>query len=226
MADIILIAGTYYGGWYWQNLVANLASSGNRVFAPTLKGLGEDSPSDSPISLSDHIQEVVDVIEENKLNDVVLVGWSYGGMVITGVPARVQAKIAHLVYLDAAVPKSGQTEFDLIPEWLRDQQLAECLDGLNQFPSAQFLNYEPRMKPHPIGTKQEPIFYDEGQFVGLAKTYVVAGRERGNGPFAEVVARISSESNWRIIELDAGHDLYRDSPTEIERILLDLVSQS
>jgi pimeloyl-ACP methyl ester carboxylesterase len=225
MADIILIAGTYHGGWYWQDLVKNLSSSAHRVFAPTLRGLGEDSPSDSPITLSDHIQEVVDLIEDSNLEDIVLVGWSYGGMVITGVPARVQAKIAHLVYLDAAVPKSGQTEFDLIPEWLRDQQLAECLDGLNQFPSAQFLNYEPRMKPHPIGTKQEPIFYDEVKFAGLAKTYVVARREHSNGPFAEVVARISDEPNWRMIELDAGHDLYHDSPVAIERIILEAVEE-
>lgn len=225
MADIILIAGTYYGGWYWQNLVANLSSSGHRVFAPTLRGLGEDSPSDSPISLSDHIQEVVDMIDDNNLDDVVLVGWSYGGMVITGVPARVQAKIAHLVYLDAAVPVSGQTEFDLIPDWLRAKQLAECLDGRNQFPSAEFLNYEPRMKPHPIGTKQEPISYDEVQLAGLAKTYVVAGKERGSGPFAEVVARISSETNWRIIELDAGHDVYRDSPEEVERIIFSITAK-
>jgi pimeloyl-ACP methyl ester carboxylesterase len=224
MADIILVAGTYHGGWYWDDLVANLSNSNHRVLAPTLRGLGEDSPASIPVSLSDHIQEVVDLIEDSNLEDVVLVGWSYGGMVITGVPARTSAQISHLVYLDAAVPKSGQAEFDIIPIWLRDQQLAECRDGLNQFPSDEFLKYEPRVKPHPIGTKQEPISYDETQFALLGKTYVVAGRERDSGPFSIVVERISHQPNWRILEVDAGHDLYRDSPQEIERIIRELVA--
>ncbi|MFM1950808.1 MAG: hypothetical protein RL418_495 [Actinomycetota bacterium] len=224
MANVILVAGTYHGGWYWSNLVERLVSRGHQVFAPTLLGLGDDSPSLSPITLDDHIQQVVHLIENERLSDVTLVGWSYGGMVITGVPSHTDSKISHLIYLDAAVPKSGQAEFDIIPGWLREQQLAECLDGLNQFPSQEFLAYEPRMKPHPIGTKKDPISYDEQQLALIPKTYVLPGKEVSNGPFAEVVQRIAGEPNWNLIEVDAGHDLYRDAPMEIERIILGLLS--
>jgi pimeloyl-ACP methyl ester carboxylesterase len=220
MANLILVAGTYHGGWYWNNLVESLVSRGHRVFAPTLLGLGDDSPTLSPITLDDHIQQVVNLIENQGLSDVTLVGWSYGGMVITGVPSHTDSKVSHLIYLDAAVPKSGQAEFDIVPGWLRDKQMAECFDGINQYPSAEFLVYESRMKPHPIGTKTQPIAYDEVKFDALPKTYVVAGKESGTGPFAQVVARISTESNWNIIEIPAGHDLYRDAPLEVEQVIL------
>jgi hypothetical protein len=141
-------------------------------------------------------------------------------MVITGVPSHSNATVSHLIYLDAAVPKSGQAEFDIVPGWLRDKQMAECVDGINQYPSAEFLAYESRMKPHPIGTKTHPIAYDEGKFNAMPKTYVVASKEAGLGPFAQVVARISTEPNWNIIEVSAGHDLYRDAPLDVEKAIL------
>jgi len=220
MANIILVAGTYHGGWYWSDLVTSLTSRGHRVFAPTLLGLGDDSPSVKPVTLDDHIQQIVELIEVEGLVDVTLVGWSYGGMVITGVPTHTDSKVSHLIYLDAAVPKSGQAEFDIVPGWLRDKQMAECFDGINQYPSAEFLTYESRMKPHPIGTKTQPIAYDEGKFNAMPKTYVVASKEAGLGPFAHVVERISTEPNWNIIEVSAGHDLYRDAPLEVEQVIL------
>ena len=223
MANIILIAGTYHGGWYWGDLAGNLRELGHDVYAPTLDGLGLDSPSAEPIDLDRHIQNVIEIIDSNKLEEVTLVGWSYGGMVITGVPSRTSAKIRHLVYLDAAFPKSGEAEFDLIPAWLRDKQIEECADGLNQFPSKDFLRYESRMKPHPIGTKQQPIVYDELAFAKLPKTYVIAGREAENGVFARVVDRIKGDSSWRFKTLDAGHDLFRDAPNEVEALLVEIL---
>jgi pimeloyl-ACP methyl ester carboxylesterase len=220
MTNIILVAGTYFGGWYWTDLAENLRAKGHTVFTPTLSGLGDDSPSKKSINLDDHINDIVKIIEANNLNEVVLVGWSYGGMVITGVQAKTPAKVSHLIYLDAAVPKSGQAEFDIIPEWLKEKQVAECEDGLNQFPSKEFLEYESRMKPHPIGTKTQAIQYDETQFSEIPKTYVVAGNDGENGVFADVVKRIRTEPNWDIIELPVGHDVYKAAPAEVEGIIL------
>ena len=221
MANIILVAGTYFGGWYWTDLASNLRERGHVVFTPTLTGLGDDSPISRAVTLDEHIADILEIINRNQLDEVVLVGWSYGGMVITGVPHKTSATIRHLIYLDAAVPLSGQAEFDLIPAWLKDKQIAECKDGFNQFPSAGFLTYEPRMKPHPIGTKTQAIDYDEGQFASIPKTYVVAGRDGESGPFAEIVQRIRGEANWSIIELPVGHDVYREAPAEVERIILE-----
>lgn len=223
MADIVLVAGTHFGGWHWEILAQNLRQLGHRVLAPTLPGLAEAFPPPEAISLDQHIDFVAELIVEQGFKDVTLLGWSYGGMVITGVPSRLTTGVNHLIYLDAAVPLPGQSEFDLVPEWLSQKQLSESPDGLNIYPSADFLVYEPRMKPHPLGTKIQPITYDEGKYARLAKTYVVAHGEPGGNVFPGCVERIRQEPNWTILEWPFGHDLYRDAPNQVEQLLLAAV---
>ena len=108
MANFILIAGTYHGGWYWDQVVPALIKAGHKVFAPSLSGLDAGNPINSQINLDTHITDVLRIIEDNNLDEVVLVGWSYGGMVITGAADRTEAKVKKLIYLDAQSPKPGE----------------------------------------------------------------------------------------------------------------------
>ncbi len=113
-ADFVLVHGGGHGGWCWQRVAEPLRAMGHRVYTPTLTGLGERVHLLTPdTDLTTHITDVVNVLKWEDLDDVILVGHSYGGMVITGVADRALDRIAQLVYLDAAHPKNGQSLADI-----------------------------------------------------------------------------------------------------------------
>jgi len=108
MATFVLVHGSWAGSVVWRELAPRLRKAGHDVYAPTLTGIGARKHLLSrEIDLDTHIQDVIGVVEDEDLSDIVLVGNSYGGMVITGVADRVPEKVASLVYLDAFVPENG-----------------------------------------------------------------------------------------------------------------------
>jgi len=116
MVNYVLVHGGWHGAWCWDKVVPLLQAAGHSVYAPTLTGLGEQAALLTPeIGLDTHIQDVVNLIETKELQQVILVGHSYSGMVITGVADRVPDRIAHLVYLDAVIPRDGQSLADTAP---------------------------------------------------------------------------------------------------------------
>ena len=115
MATFVLVHGAWAGGWYWKRVRPLLTAAGHDVFTPTLTGLGERAHLATPdIGLETHIRDVLGVLTYEDLSDVVLVGHSCGGIVITGVAERAPGRLAHLVYLDAYVPADGQSFLDLL----------------------------------------------------------------------------------------------------------------
>jgi pimeloyl-ACP methyl ester carboxylesterase len=120
MATFVLVHGSLHGGWCWKRVVPRLRSAGHDVFTPTLSGLGERVHLVHPgIDLDTHIQDVLGVLEYEDLHDVVLVGHSYGTMVITGAADRLPGRIAHLVYLDGVMACDGKAALDFFPEGVR-----------------------------------------------------------------------------------------------------------
>ncbi|HEX9077205.1 MAG TPA: alpha/beta fold hydrolase, partial [Anaerolineae bacterium] len=116
MANYVLVHGGWFGAWCWYKVVPLLQAAGHSVYTPTLTGVGEQAALLTPeIGLDTHIQDVVNLIETKDLQKVILVGHSYSGIVITGVADRVPDRIAHLVYLDAFVPRDGQSVADSVP---------------------------------------------------------------------------------------------------------------
>jgi len=115
----VLIHGASHGGWCYDRVAAILRSQGHQVFAPTLAGLAERASMDArQINLTTHIDEVVDLFEREDLNDVILCGHSYGGMVIAGVADRITDRIGHLVFLDSVLAESGKCMNDYVfPGW-------------------------------------------------------------------------------------------------------------
>ena len=108
MVNYILVHGGWHGAWCWDKVVPLLQAAGQMAYAPTLTGLGEKTALLTPeVGLDTHIQDVVDLIKTKNLQQVILVGHSYSGMVITGVAYRIPDRIAQLVYLDAATPRDG-----------------------------------------------------------------------------------------------------------------------
>src|SRR4029079_11994138 len=113
-ATFVLVHGAWSGGWCYHKVAARLRANGHRVFTPTLTGQGERSHlTGIAINLSFHIADILNVFYNEELDDVVLAGHSYGGMVITGVADRIPEKIRTLIYLDAFLPEDGQSLFDI-----------------------------------------------------------------------------------------------------------------
>ncbi len=114
MTTYVLVHGGGHGGWCYAKVKRILEAAGHEVFAPSLTGLAERSRSLSQsVDLDHHIDDVVQLLHYWDLTDVVLVGHSYGGMVITGVADRSFERIGKLVYLDAANPRNGQSLLDV-----------------------------------------------------------------------------------------------------------------
>ena len=115
MATIVVAHGAWSSAWAWQKMRPLLREAGHELYTPSYTGLGERGHLASPaIDLDTHIADVLGVLKFEDLNDVVLIGHSYGGMVATGVADRSEGRVAKLIYLDAFAPKDGQSLFDLV----------------------------------------------------------------------------------------------------------------
>src|SRR4051812_3733508 len=116
MATFLLVHGAWHGGWCYRRVERLLRAEGHTVHAPTLAGLGDRSHEfRSDLTLADHVADVLAVIHYEELDDIVLVGHSYGGCVISAVADVVPEKIRTLVYLDAFVPEDGRCQMDYMP---------------------------------------------------------------------------------------------------------------
>lgn len=130
MATFVLVHGAWHGGWCYRDTAAALRAAGHTVFTPTHSGVGERShQSAENITLETHIRDVCGCIEWEELNDIVLVGHSYGGMVISGVADRMAERIRALVYLDAFLPQNGDSLNGLIQKALPPEVAAQFLAG-------------------------------------------------------------------------------------------------
>jgi pimeloyl-ACP methyl ester carboxylesterase len=229
VADIVLIAGTHHGGWYWDSLAEQLRKSGNNVFAPTLTGLDRDHRLKENINLDTHINDVLKIIIDNNLQDLTLVASSYGGMVITGVAERNAATVESMIYLDAALPQPGESEWDLIPENLQKLFTHSTSDGINIDVPADWLKVQPRLAPHPLATKLQPLHYSELNFRKIKKVYVHAqwGLVPGDPSiFKECYEHCANAAGWVTYSLAAGHDLAREAEEAILQIITEHLPRS
>src|SRR5690606_11511219 len=115
-STFVLVHGAWHGGWCWSRVAERLRDSGHIVYTPTLTGLGERSHLLShEITLQTFVNDVVNVLVWEDLNEVILVGHSFAGLVITGVADVVPERLNRLVYLDAFILESGVSTFDTLP---------------------------------------------------------------------------------------------------------------
>jgi pimeloyl-ACP methyl ester carboxylesterase len=241
MATIVLIPGGWAGGWIWRKVTPLLRAGGHDVHTPTLTGLGERVHLAHPgIDLDTHVTDVVNVLEFEDLRAVTLVGWSYGGMVITGVAHRVPERLAQLVYLDAVVPRDGQSEYDADPD-VQARHAAERgakaagTPGFQPVPvdyiKARVLDETDRawllakMTPHPIATFAQPLRLRNPAAEALPRAFVFCteGKEPGFQTI-QTAAQIRAAPSWRYRELSANHLAPVTAPQATAEVLLDLVS--
>ena len=224
----VLIHGAWHGGWCWRFLRPFL--KGHDVFAPSLTGLGERKHLARPdIDLDLHIDDVVSILEMEDLRDVILVGHSYGGMVVTGTADRAPERIRRIVYLDAFVPENGKCTLDyVVPE--RAARMREegerlgsvtpppvSLWGLTKREHIDFVR--PREVRHPYPCFSQTIkLTNEAALARLPKTFVYCSSP-ATGSFDRFAAKYRSDPSWKFFELKMGHDAMILMPERVAEIL-------
>ena len=181
------------------------------------------------VDLDTHILDVVNEMKWQGLTDVVLVGHSYGGMVISGVAERTEKSIAAFVLLDAFFPETGQAMMDLSPPLVRDAFLAAERNGETTIPprsAALFkVNDEDRASvdaqctPQPIGCSLRKLTLS-GARERIANKIYIRAADYPSGPFDQALEKARA-SSWRIYEVDCGHDVMLDAPERLAEILQD-----
>src|SRR5215813_6202929 len=226
----VLVHGAWHGGWCWRRVADLLADKGHKVYTPTLTGLADRSHlmSDS-IGLATHVADIVNLMKWERLTDVVLVGHSYAGFVISAVAEEVP--IASIVFLDAFLPESGQCLVEITAPATRDAIEAARRSGAIAVPPrpAAFFKVneadqawvDAMCTPHPIATMVERVTL-AGARERIARKTCVRADAYPNPAFDAARDRLKSDPGWRVLSVPCGHDVMIDMPERLAEILLDV----
>jgi pimeloyl-ACP methyl ester carboxylesterase len=241
----VLVHPAWHGAWFWKKLAPLLSKRGHAVVTPTLTGLGERSHLARPeIGLDVHVTDVVNVLKHEELRDIVLVGDSSSGAVVTGVADRAPEHIALVLYLDAFVPEDGQSVFDLVAPDRR-----EALEALAKSEGSGWLvpRFAPppwetivrdmwgvanpadvrwlvdRLGPTPLGHFKEPVRRTNPVAEKLPRAFVRCTKFP-NARFDRHAEMAQRSENWRYRELAAHHHAAVTIPDRVADTLLELAS--
>jgi pimeloyl-ACP methyl ester carboxylesterase len=236
MANIVLVHGAWHGGWCYVRVAELLRAKGHRVFTPTMSGVGERSHQFSgAINLTTHITDILNLIRWEQLDHVVLLGHSYGGMVISGVADRASDKIASLIYLDAMIPKDGQSVYDMVPPEIAKVQIDGAAAhgglGIPPTPAAAFsVNEADRAWVDALCTAQPLACMTERiKLTGAVdrirkKIYILAAGWGAGRGFRRYYDQVKDVPGWTRFELDCGHDAMIDMPEGLAAIVASVAS--
>jgi len=228
----VLVHGAWHGGWCWRRVERLLRKAGHDVFTPTLTGLADRAHLlTRAVNLGTHVDDVVKLLEVEELREVVLVGHSYAGMILSAAGPRLASRLKRLVFLDALVPASGQSFFDTFsPKWaeawrkrVRDEgegwKLPPAFDakslGIADPKDAAWV--DGKLTPHPAASMEEKAEFDVKLLGALPKTYLVCKA----GAFASTAER-QRKAGWEVLGVDAGHDAMVSAPQALAELLRTL----
>lgn len=227
----VLVHGASHGGWCWRYVADRLRDNRHAVTTPTLTGLGERAHLlDSTIDLGTHITDVENHIGYEDLVDIVLVGHSYAGAVISGVADRLPHRISRLIYLDALLMQDGETAMAQLPEGVGDERIrfaARQSGGLVMPvpPAAAFGVTDPgqaawlesKLTPHPIKTYLTQLRLNSAIGNGLPADYIICTAPLYRG--LDAAHARAMQTGWSVHELATGHDAMVIAPMETANLL-------
>lgn len=223
MTTFVLIPGACHGGWCFDDLAAALRDRGHRVIAPTLTGVAERAHLlHAGVNLETHIADVLAELEAHRVSDAVLVGHSYGGMVTTAVADRAGALIDALVYLDAFVPRDGDSCWTLTNDEQRQWYTDVDATGYGVPPLPFF---DPRATAHPLAALMQPVRLRGNLSTFRRRDYVYAKGWATPSPFTPTFERLRTDPTWVTHALDGAHNLMRDNHEDLVRILCAVAAQ-
>lgn len=236
MANFVLVHGAWGGGWSYDRLAQDLWTAGHRVVVAELSGLGKRRAGLHPgITLTDHVDDVCAQVEAAGFGRFVLVGHSYGGMVITGAADRAAERVGHRVYLDAAYPQDGQSLVDHAPMVEHARAAGRVVDGVELvlFPGTDPLGFygvtdpetiawmKPRLTPHPWACFEQKLrLRNEAAMRAIPESHIICtqtipGRN---------MDKLRANSQGRIWDIDTGHDLMLTEPDWVADRLCDVAA--
>jgi pimeloyl-ACP methyl ester carboxylesterase len=226
---VIFVHGGFHGGWCWRRVAGPLSLLGWQVFTPTLTGLGERAHLATPeLGLETHIQDLVNLFECEELTDVLLCGHSNAGVVISAVAERIPGRIDHLMYIDALVPRSGDSVLSVIgdeqgmPELCR-QQARDLGDGWLVPASTLEAGYfgvtdpgdvawvERRLTGQPLKVIEDTVSLGAGFASIRKKTFYRCGQARASST-TRLMRELSQDPDWETAQWDCGHDVMVTAP--------------
>ena len=230
----LLIHGAWHGGWVWNEISEILGYQGYSVSTPTLTGLGEKKHLlSSKITIDTFIEDVVNHIIFENLNNIILVGHSFAGSVISGVADKLKDRIQKLIYFDAVILKDGQKPFDIAPKEIVKQRIelakrfgngisipAPSADAFGVFDVKKSLLLEEKLTPHPLSTYQSKLTIKNEIGNGIPLFYILC-----NDPIyksLESSRKVVRKLKWPIFELNAGHDAMLTHPKETLNLLMKI----
>ncbi len=237
MAIFVVAHGAWSSSWAWRKMRPLMRAAGHELYVPAYTGLGERRHLASrDITLGTHVADVLGVLEMEDLRDVILVGHSYGGMVATSVADRARERIAHLVYLDAFVPRDGQSLLDMHPQdhrlrleaVVRDQGQGWLVPPQPPPPDTSpedIAWIAPRRLPQPFGTFTTPFKAQCGELT-LPRTYIFCTKVGPADSFRQFSRRFQSEPGWRYRELEASHNPHITIPDRLMALLEEVAASS
>lgn len=228
----VLVHGAWHGGWCWREVADLLRARGHRVFTPTLTGLGERRHHMSrDISLATFVADVAGVIEAEELEDVILVGHSHGGAVISGVADAMPERIRTLVYLDATILQNGESAFGVLPAEVVEERRRKVAEGgglampvpeVTAFgvpvdhPRADWVRR--RLTPHPVGSYESPLALAHPVGNGRPCTYISC-TDPLYLPLQPARDWARAQPGWAWRELRTGHDAMVLEPEALAGLL-------
>jgi pimeloyl-ACP methyl ester carboxylesterase len=235
MKNFLLVHGTWGGGWQWRQVAERIRAVGHRVFTPTMTGLGERAHLITPqTNLDTHIEDIAAVISCEKLDDVVLVGTSYAGLVISGVADRMPERIGALIYLNAALPADGKCMLDTVSAERRAsvQKLADAEGDGYRVPSSLVLDtgiedegarkeFLRRMSFHPLSSLLQPIHLT-GRYKEVPRKAYVLATKKISHHFQEYYDWAKQQPDWTAHEIASQHYPMATAPDLTADLLMQI----
>lgn len=233
MATFVLVHGAWGGAHGFRHVRTALRAAGHEVFTPSLTGIGERVHLVSPqVGLSTHVSDVVNTVLYEGLDGVVLLGFSYGGMVVSGALEHIGDRVASVVFLDAFVPRDGDSVYGLLgrsvdPVTPGQPWLVEGPQRAYDDPAEAAFSV-PRRTPQPVGCFTEPVRLPRAlEDFPFRRTYIRATVPDPGAPenaaFDDAAARARASEAWRYEEIATTHLVAQNRPAELSRLLLELV---
>jgi pimeloyl-ACP methyl ester carboxylesterase len=233
MPPFVLVHGAFHGAWCWTPIARLLRARGHEVFAPTLTGLGERRHLLSKaITIETFVLDVLNVLEFEALEDVILVGHSFGARPACGVADRAPGRIRQIIFLDGALSPDGLSKLEAMPPDARAARIQSSMDfdggisipvpppryfGISDPAAAAWISQ--RLTPQPLGAEQTGLKLNHPIGNGRPVTYVKCT----NPPHPSVASGADyakTRSDWRYLELDTGHNCIVTDPERVADLLL------
>lgn len=215
----ILIHGAWGSGQGWWQVKPLLKKAGYRVFAPSLTGQGERAQEGGPaVNLATHVDDIVRLIESRRLRRVILVGHSYGGMVVSGVAEHMPERVARVIYVDAFLPKDGESAFSqMVPSFVASLKKKALEQGNGwAIPSSNG-----KGPPQPIGTLEQALTISNPRAAAIPGTYILTMDPGANVDAFSFAAHRAQLKTWPVHVLRTGHLPQVTMPRELAQLLID-----